>query len=470
MRPRVLRRSKGQRGQGARGTGQHDRQHLFPLSLCPSVPLSRHGFRAPRAKLITAFALLALALLLRPGFTRAEEPAPNSEAQELTRVARDAKQRIFTGDAETGWELFRDKNCMRCHAVWGEGGDVGPDLGRTRTFGHVTAGQLAATMWNHVPRMWEKMDEGGIRLVPISPEEMSHLFAFLLFIRYADEPGDPVEGKSLLTKHKCDTCHSLDAQGGTVGPDLTTWSRFVNPVVWAQKMWKHALDMKGRMATMGIAWPQFSGQDLNNIVAYIRTRTAAEAKEYIEPGSAARGEKLFQTRECSTCHTMGGSGGGSGGGAGGAAPDLLKAELPDSLSGIATRMWNHAPKMQQEIRKQNLNTVDLAPQEMADITTYLLTRRYFLSDGDQEAGRKVFFTKQCVMCHSIYGSGGGQIGPNLGPLEGNASPILMAHVMWRHGPAMLSQMADRGIRWPHLEGREMTDLIAFLNHESAKSR
>ncbi len=409
-----------------------------------------------------AAALLTLAFLLRPGFAQAEEPAPTSEEQELTRVAREAKQKIFAGDAETGWELFREKNCMRCHAVWGEGGDVGPDLGRTRAFGHVTAGQLAAMMWNHVPRMWEKMEEGGIQLTPISPEEMSHLFAFLLFIRYADEPGDPVEGKSILAKHTCDTCHSIDAQGGTVGPDLAKWARFINPVVWAQKMWKHALEMKEKMTAMGIAWPEFNGQDLNNIVAYIRSRTAGEAKEYIQPGSAARGEKLFDARGCSSCHRMGGSGG--------VGPDLLKTELPDSLSGIATTMWNHAPQMQKAIRKTNLSAVDLSAQEMADITTYLLTRRYFLGEGDPETGRKVFFTKQCVMCHAIHKNGGGHVGPNLGPIQGNASPILMAHVMWRYGPVMLSQMADRGIPWPHFDGEEMTDLIAFINRESLNGK
>ena len=404
-------------------------------------------------------ALLASAILPRQVVAQQVAPPVASQDSELARVAREANENILTGSAETGWELFREKNCMRCHAVWGEGGDVGPDLGRTRTVGHLTAGQLAAMMWNHVPRMWEKMEEGGIHLTPISPEEMSHLFAFLLFIRYADEPGDPVEGKSLLAKHKCDTCHATDAQGGTVGPDLAEWARFVNPVVWAQKMWKHALEMKERMTAMGIAWPQFKGEDLNNIVAYIRSRTAGEAKEYIAPGSAARGEKLFQTRGCDRCHFMGQTNG--------VGPDLLKIELADSLSGIATRMWNHAPRMQQEMRKRNLDGIDLSAQDMADIITYLLTRRYFLSEGDPDAGRQVFLTKQCVMCHAIR-DWGGHVGPNLGPIEGNASPILMAHVMWRYGPAMLSQMAERGIRWPHFQGQEMTDLIAFLNRESLR--
>ncbi len=385
--------------------------------------------------------------------TRAER------AKQLARAALEAKTKTFTGNAETGWELFRNKNCISCHSVWGQGGDVGPDLGRTQTLGHLTAGQLAGMMWNHVPRMWEKMEEGGVELTPISPEEMSHLFAFLLFIRYADEPGDPEEGERVLTKHGCDTCHSIGKEAGTIGPDLAKWARLVNPVVWAQKMWTHALEMKDSMDEMGIAWPQFSGDDLNNIVAYIRSRTLGEGKEYLEPGSAARGLKLFEDKGCASCHML-----GTGGGVG---PDLAQAELPDTLSGIASRMWNHAPKMLEEAerRGENGKTESLAAQEMVDIIVYLITRRYFMAAGDPKEGWKVFFTKQCVTCHSID-EWGGRVGPKLNPIEGNASPIFMAHVMWRYGPTMLSEMADRGIPWPAFEGAEMADLIAFLNQET----
>lgn len=406
-----------------------------------------------------AATMLAVTLLVTPAWAtdNASSGSPADESR-MRALAAESKEKAFAGDAGRGWELFRDKHCMSCHAVWGAGGDVGPDLGRSRTLGHVSAGQLAGMMWNHVPRMWEKMEEGGVRLTPISPEEMSHLFAFLLFIRYAEEPGDPAAGQAVLATYGCQRCHAIDAEGGHVGPDLAQWSRFVNPVVWAQKMWSHALRMKGTMTEMGMAWPRFSGDDLNNMVAYIRSRTAGEGKEYLEPGSAARGSRLFDARGCASCHRLGESGG--------VGPDLARTDLPDTLSGIAARMWNHAPKMLEEARRQGQGerTESLQAQDMADIITYLITRRYFLAAGDPRAGWKVFFTKQCVACHG-FDEWGGTVGPKLNPVRGSASPILMAHVMWTYGPKMLTEMAARGIPWPRFEGSEMADLIAFLNEE-----
>ncbi len=377
--------------------------------------------------------------------------------KELALTAEDAKRTTLTGEAERGWSLFRDKGCVSCHAVWGQGGVSGPDLGRTRTLKHTTAGQLAGVMWNHVPRMWERMEEGGMELTPISPEEMSHLFALLLFIRYADEPGDADSGKKVLNEHQCTQCHSVDEPGETVGPDLVEWARYVNPVVWAQKMWTHADAMKAAMDEAGIAWPEFRDSDLNDVVAYVRSRAASGEKEYLEPGSISRGKQVFEVRGCASCHTA--DDGEEG------APDLERIELPDTLSGIAARLWNHAPRMLEEIRRTGAPAQELQAQEMADVITFLIARRYFFAEGDAEAGGKVFLEKQCVRCHAI-GESGGDVGPGFDAIAGNASPVLMAHAMWRFGQEMLGEMAKVGVPWPRFEGNEMADLIAFLNRET----
>ncbi len=52
------------------------------------------------------------------------------------------------------------------------------------------------------------------------------------------------------------------------------------------------------------------------------------------------------------------------------------------------------------------------------------------------------------------------------PLEkykGHISPIFMAQVMWNHGSEMLNQMRARKLTWKEVNGKEMVDLMEYLN-------
>jgi hypothetical protein len=40
-----------------------------------------------------------------------------------------------------------------------------------------------------------------------------------------------------------------------------------------------------------------------------------------------------------------------------------------------------------------------------------------------------------------------------------------AAAVWGHGPAMLDQMQQKGIRWPSLTDRDVSDLLSFLNQD-----
>ncbi|MBI4839591.1 MAG: c-type cytochrome, partial [candidate division NC10 bacterium] len=60
-------------------------------------------------------------------------------------------------DPVEGSRLFVGKGCVLCHAVDGEGGKIGPDLGRIST-GRSLLG-IAAVMWNHSPIMTERIKE-----------------------------------------------------------------------------------------------------------------------------------------------------------------------------------------------------------------------------------------------------------------------------------------------------------------------
>ena len=143
------------------------------------------------------------------------------------------------GDFKEGWRVFIQKKCNECHAIWGEGGKGGPDLGALPQ-AYTSQAQLAALMWNHGPEMWGRMVARKIPSEKIATKEMADLFAFLYFIRYMDEPGDPQKGRALMER-ACGKCHTSKEGAKS---DLSRWGMYANPIVWAGMMWNHSGQME----------------------------------------------------------------------------------------------------------------------------------------------------------------------------------------------------------------------------------
>ena len=81
------------------------------------------------------------------------------------------------GDPEQGKIVYTDLGCAFCHGLAGEG-TLGPPLQQ------VTPGaareQIAQTMWNHAPEMWEEM---GLHQIPwprFEAQELADLLTFLV--------------------------------------------------------------------------------------------------------------------------------------------------------------------------------------------------------------------------------------------------------------------------------------------------
>jgi len=351
------------------------------------------------------------------------------------------------GDVMRGWRVFHDEQCVTCHAIWGQGGSLGPDLGRIRS-DHLSAGQLAGVMWNHIPKMLARQKQSDHTPVTLTTTEMADIFALIYFVRQLDEPGDPVRGERILRDKGCAECHTLDASGGTVGPDLAQWGSYANPVIWAQMMWEHAPVMEEAMRQSGMNWPKLEGADLVHIVAYVRSAGISGDKTYLRPGSVGRGRTLFLEKKCDGCHP-------------GSAPDLATADLPASVGALASRMWNHSPAMTRRMREQNVARQPLTPQELADILAYVLAGSWQDRDGSPDRGERVFAQKGCAQCHEAKDVGQG-VGPSLQKLRGSAGPVQMAAALWNHGEAMLEQMTEAGMTWPVFDDTEMVDLLAYL--------
>jgi cytochrome c2 len=365
---------------------------------------------------------------------------------------------ILPGDARQGWQVFYTKGCIKCHAVWGEGENIGPDLSQIHEGHHMTAAGLVAEMWNHGPRMWEQMMAKGVEHKQITQEEMADIFAFLYFIRFTDEPGDPAKGKEVLQAKRCGECHSLGGKGGQIGPDLTRWAMYTNPIVWAQLMWNHATQMKAEMEKKGIPWPEFKDNEMVDLIAYIRNVKPASEKVYLSPGDPIEGKNLFSKKGCIKCHAIMGEGGTVG-------PDLGKRrEFPPTLSQLAGLMWNHFPGMWKEMEKGKMSIPVLSAKDMVSITAYLFSVRYFDPAGDKEKGKRIFSERKCNHCHAIGNQGKATIGPNLSKLQGKVSPILLATALWNHGPNMLKKMKEENIPWKKASARDVVDIMEYLNN------
>ena len=350
---------------------------------------------------------------------------------------------LLPGDIKEGWKVFNQKKCIECHSIWGEGGKGGPDLGPSPG-SYLSQSQLAALMWNHGPEMWGGMIARRIPLLKMEKKEMADLLDFLYFIRYMDEPGDPDRGKGLMATKACEKCHAV--KEGAKG-DLSRWGMYTNPILWAQMMWNHTPQMELEMRKKGIPRAQFKGNEMVDLIAYIRSLNPKTEKVYLSPGDSQSGGRLFTQKGCIQCHVPKGG------------HDLSRKEdFPRTVAQLAGGMWNHSHEMWKRTEEKGLKQRALSSQEMADIIAYLYSTRYAGEPGEPGRGKTVFAQKHCNLCH-----GKAQKTLDLTSLKGRISAVFMAEAMWNHGPKMIEEMRKAKVPWQKIDRREMADLMEYLN-------
>ncbi len=361
-------------------------------------------------------------------------------------------------DPLAGRRVFLEKGCPACHAVWGEGGGLGPDLGRQGIWHSVM--QLAGTFWNHSPEMIEKMRERRMPRPAISSEEMADLAAFLYFLNYFDPPGDPARGEKLFAAKGCARCHALGASKVEVGPRLDKFKNTASPVFLAAAMWKSGPAMASAMAEMRIPRPELRGSELSDILTYIQRASVEPSQEkiYAIPGSPARGQKIFAQRGCAKCHAIRGEGGGVG-------PDLGRLGLHKSVTEIAGLMWDHGPAMWARMRELGIPVPVFDQREISDLIAYLFFLQYFDPPGDANRGREVYIEKGCVLCHYAPRGAEKRFAPDLSASPALHSPFELASAMWNHAPVMEEQIRERGLPWPRFENDDVRDLVEYLRSQ-----
>ena len=365
------------------------------------------------------------------------------QASILTISVMAAHAAVVEADSARGAALFESLACVQCHSLNGKGGRAGPDLGRLvdRDF---TPAALAATMWNHAPTMWTSMRATAIQSGDLDEQGAADLFAYFYSTRFFERPGDAARGKRVLERG-CARCHGLISPVEPGAPPVSKWKNVNTPFELIGTMWNHLPRMQAAAVAKGIALPTLSGQDLVDLLVYVRHLPGdrdSEAKFQITSG--ADGPALFKSKGCEGCHKTG---------------SALAARIKGhTLSEIGAAMWNHGPAM----RAAGAPPARFESDEMRELLSFLWAKQFFQDAGDAARGTRVFSAKGCAGCHSNPASGA----PRLVGAGREFYSTSMVSGLWRHGPAMLESMKKQGTAWPRFEGREMADLIAYLNSQS----
>lgn len=174
-----------------------------------------------------------------------------------------------TGDAGRGQVTFVVKRCAQCHHAQDAKG-VGPAIEELRR--PQGAYELAGRLWNHAPAMFTVLTHEGLTWPEIDTAEMADLMAYLGADASRDPAPDLVKGQMTLVGKGCLKCHTFRGEGARVGPDLAgRRSGYAPPATWAATMWRHTPRMAAKALERGVLYPRFSGAEMLNLLAFLRS-------------------------------------------------------------------------------------------------------------------------------------------------------------------------------------------------------
>ena len=178
---------------------------------------------------------------------------------------------ITPGNPKEGKRVFTAKGCLKCHAIRGEGGKGAEDLGKRAKTLYRSLSQIASIMWNKGPTVLAKMAQPQFGLPRFTPKEMADLIAYLYFLHFADDPGNPVNGKKVFSEVGCSKCHGLDGKPGEFrNIDLSKYQKTANPMDIVADLWNHGGEIEKAMKEKKMIWPRFKTGELADLLEYMR--------------------------------------------------------------------------------------------------------------------------------------------------------------------------------------------------------
>jgi mono/diheme cytochrome c family protein len=145
-----------------------------------------------------------------------------------------------------------EKNCAPCH---------NGSLSLDRRLSDMTLTDVAAAMWNHVPRM--------LTVPTVGTDDMHKIVAYVWEQQYLGPSGNVGKGRKAFHDKHCASCH--DDPNFTQAHFMRAGKIFT-PLSMVSVLWLHGPQMLEQMKKRDVTWPHLTPEDVSNIVAYLNTR------------------------------------------------------------------------------------------------------------------------------------------------------------------------------------------------------
>jgi cytochrome c2 len=176
---------------------------------------------------------------------------------------------LTPGNPRQGRQVFIAKGCVKCHAVRGEGGKEGEDLGVKGKMFYQSLTQVASSMWNKGPTVLAKMAATQSGIPKFTPGEMADLLTYLYFLHFTDDVGNATRGKKSFSDMGCVKCHGVEGKPGEVMQIELSKYQKAGPMDFAAGLWNHGGEIEKAMKDQGMRWPRFRKGELADIFEYV---------------------------------------------------------------------------------------------------------------------------------------------------------------------------------------------------------
>jgi mono/diheme cytochrome c family protein len=250
------------------------------------------------------------------------------------------------GDAGRGKLAFQTKHCADCHGITTSPVPAAPPVAKWESLADPIV--LAQQMWNHGAKMRAEFAGKKLAWGQITAQELTDMLVYLqnlpetrdLARNFQFPPSE--SGAKLFQSKGCVECHV-----GKMALENKLRNQTLTEI--AVDMWNHQPSMKQPP-------PVFTPEEMRQILGYVW------AKQYFRgQGSAERGKAVFTEKSCATCHNDPASG----------APPLAKGKGSYTDITIISTLWDHGPRMLDQMNQRHLPWPRFTAQQMSDLIAYL---------------------------------------------------------------------------------------------------